>query len=74
MPQDLPHVSTAHLPALDVQKLEPRVVSQHAPRILLLYGSLRPTSYSRLLTLEAERILRHLGAETRLFDPHGCRS
>jgi arsenical resistance protein ArsH len=71
MPQDLPHVSTAHLPALDVQKLEPRVVSQHAPRILLLYGSLRPTSYSRLLTLEAERILRHLGAETRLFDPHG---
>ncbi|TGS68666.1 NAD(P)H-dependent oxidoreductase, partial [Mesorhizobium sp. M8A.F.Ca.ET.181.01.1.1] len=28
-------------------------------------------SYSRLLTLEAERILRQLGAETRVFDPHG---
>ncbi|TCS94406.1 arsenical resistance protein ArsH [Pseudofulvimonas gallinarii] len=41
------------------------------PRILLLYGSLRPQSYSRKLALEAERILRHLGAETRVFDPHG---
>lgn len=29
------------------------------------------TSYSRLLTLEAERILKHFGAETRVFDPHG---
>ncbi len=44
---------------------------QHAPRILLLYGSLRPQSYSRKLVLEAERILRYLGAETRVFDPHG---
>ena len=41
-----------------------------APRILLLYGSLRSQSYSRKLALEAERILRHLGAETRVFDPH----
>ncbi|GGD54861.1 arsenical resistance protein ArsH [Pseudoxanthomonas indica] len=39
-------------------------------RILLLYGSLRPQSYSRKLALEAERILRRLGAETRMFDPH----
>jgi len=45
--------------------------STHAPRILLLYGSLREVSYSRLLTLEAERILQMLGAETRVFDPHG---
>lgn len=43
----------------------------HPPRILLLYGSLRPQSYSRKLALEAERVLRHLGAETRVFDPHG---
>jgi len=41
-----------------------------APRILLLYGSLRAESYSRKLALEAERILRALGAETRVFDPH----
>src|SRR6202790_4121928 len=71
MTQDLPNISTPHLDTPDLGKLEPRVVSQHAPRILLLYGSLRPTSYSRLLTLEAERILRHFGAETRVFDPHG---
>ncbi len=41
----------------------------HPPRILLLYGSLRDRSYSRLLILEAERVLTHLGAETRVFDP-----
>jgi arsenic resistance protein ArsH len=71
MTQDLPNVSGPHLDTPDLRKLEPRAVSQHAPRILLLYGSLRATSYSRLLTLEAERILRHFGAETRVFDPHG---
>jgi arsenic resistance protein ArsH len=71
MTQVLPNVSTPHLDTADLRKLEPRAVSQHAPRILLLYGSLRPTSYSQLLTLEAERILNHFGAETRVFDPHG---
>ncbi|WP_404830432.1 arsenical resistance protein ArsH [Stenotrophomonas maltophilia group sp. Smal35] len=40
------------------------------PRILLLYGSLRPQSFSRKLALEAERLLQHLGCETRVFDPH----
>ena len=45
--------------------------STHAPRILLLYGSLRERSYSKLLTLEAERLLQMMGAETRVFDPHG---
>jgi arsenic resistance protein ArsH len=43
----------------------------HAPRILLLYGSLRKRSFSRLLTEEAARILRALGAETRTFNPSG---
>ncbi|MDH7798297.1 MULTISPECIES: arsenical resistance protein ArsH [unclassified Beijerinckia] len=43
----------------------------HAPRILLLYGSARPRSYSRLATLEAARLLRAFGAETRIFDPSG---
>ena len=40
-------------------------------RILLLYGSTREQSYSRLLTEEAARLLRLMGAETRLFDPSG---
>jgi len=43
----------------------------HPPRILLLYGSLRDRSYSRFLALEAERLLRLFGAETRIFDPSG---
>lgn len=43
----------------------------HQPRILILYGSLRPESFSRKLALEAERLLRRFGAETRVFDPHG---
>lgn len=45
--------------------------SAHAPRILLLYGSLREISFSRLLTLEAERILQTLGAETRVYHANG---
>ncbi|KAI3590381.1 Arsenic resistance protein ArsH (plasmid) [Cupriavidus sp. U2] len=67
----LPNVVPSVLDTPDLDKLEPARVSTHPPRILLLYGSLRPTSYSRLLTLEAERILQHFGAETRVFDPHG---
>ena len=43
----------------------------HPPRILLLYGSVRPRSFSRLVTEEAARILRRLGAETRTFNPSG---
>jgi arsenic resistance protein ArsH len=43
----------------------------HAPRLLLLYGSLRKRSYSKLLALEAARLLEAMGAETRIFDPTG---
>ena len=43
----------------------------HPPRILLLYGSLRERSYSRLLTEEAARLLIAMGAEARIFDPAG---
>lgn len=44
-------------------------MSHHKPRILLLYGSLRERSYSRLLAEEAARILQELGAEVQFFDP-----
>ena len=59
--------------AVDSPSLESLGVdgSPHRPRILILYGSLRAESYSRKLALEAERLLRHFGAETRVFDPHG---
>jgi len=55
----------------DPSALRPAVRSTHKPRILLLYGSLRSRSYSRLLTEEAGRLLERLGAETRIFDPSG---
>jgi len=45
--------------------------SRHAPRFLLLYGSLREKSYSRLLTMEAARLLKEMGGEVRIFDPYG---
>ena len=45
--------------------------SSHAPRFLLLYGSLREKSYSRLLTMEAARLLETMGGEVKIFDPRG---
>ena len=43
----------------------------HAPRILLLYGSVRERSFSRLATEEASRLLQVMGCDTRTFDPRG---
>ncbi|MBO1255481.1 arsenical resistance protein ArsH [Alteromonas sp. 5E99-2] len=45
--------------------------SLHKPRILLLYGSLRDVSYSRLVVEESQRLLEEMGAETRIFNPSG---
>lgn len=67
----------AHLPQVDpalfqppaLDALFPATPSRHPPRILLLYGSLRERSYSRLLVEEAARLLEAMGAETRTFDP-----
>ncbi len=67
---DTPNIFPAAFRAVDAAALA-AVVPTHPPRILLLYGSLRPRSFSRLLTLEAERILKAYGAETRVFDPAG---
>ncbi|MED5523694.1 MAG: arsenical resistance protein ArsH [Pseudomonadota bacterium] len=48
-----------------------RPLSTHAPRILLLYGSLRERSYSRLVVEESARLLGAMGCETRIFNPAG---
>ena len=53
------------------QSLTPPAVSTHAPKILMLYGSLRERSYSKLLTLEAASLLKSMGAEVKVFDPLG---
>ncbi len=51
--------------------LSVRRPSIHAPRFLMLYGSLRERSYSRLLTYEAARLLTALGGDVKIFDPTG---
>lgn len=43
----------------------------HKPRILLLYGSLRPRSFSRLVVEECARLLLFMGADVRIYDPTG---
>ncbi|GGE80387.1 arsenical resistance protein ArsH [Sphingomonas prati] len=63
-----------HLPALDCRYAIERPAlglgaGDPPPRILLLYGSLRARSYSRLCVEEAARLLRFFGCETRIFDP-----
>lgn len=45
--------------------------ASHKPRILLLYGSLRARSFSRLVVEESARLLTAMGAETRIFNPDG---
>jgi arsenic resistance protein ArsH len=62
-------LSLMDLPSTD--KLGLAAASNVKPRILLLYGSTRERSFSRLLTLEAARLLQHMGAETMIFDPSG---
>jgi arsenic resistance protein ArsH len=65
-PTDCPHLD---LSRLDLAVLNVTGEPDHAPRILLLYGSLRARSYSRLAIEEAARLLNLMGAETRIFNP-----
>lgn len=67
---DTPNIEETAFREINIEKLRVSY-STHAPRVLLLYGSLREESYSRKVALEAERILQRFGAETRVFDPHG---
>ncbi|HQT85691.1 MAG: arsenical resistance protein ArsH [Acidiphilium sp. 37-64-53] len=66
---DMPALQPDLLAPPDLTRLEPATRATHKPRVLLLYGSLRTRSYSRLLTEEAARLLDLMGAETRIFDP-----
>jgi len=67
MSEQLPNLDLA---LFDVSPAATRS-SEHKPRILLLYGSTRERSFSRLLVEEAARLLEHFGAETRVFNPSG---
>ena len=69
--EETPNLDPACFQQLDLGQLHPAQRSAHAPRILLLHGSVRPRSFSRLVNEEAARILTQLGAEARTFDPSG---
>ncbi|MEY2840818.1 MAG: hypothetical protein RJB60_3117 [Pseudomonadota bacterium] len=68
---ELPHVEAANFQVPDAAMLRPAEPSTHAPRILLLYGSLRQRSFSRLLVEESARILQAMGAVVKVYTPSG---
>ncbi len=68
---DTPNIADEHFHSIDTDRLFSNDKSSHPPRILLLYGSLRDRSFSRLMTQEAARVLTRLGADTKTFNPSG---
>ncbi|HEX4916412.1 MAG TPA: arsenical resistance protein ArsH [Limnobacter sp.] len=69
MNNDLPNLNLNCYKAPDPALLGDRLT--HPPRILILYGSLRERSFSRLLAEEAGRLLTFMGAEVKFFNPAG---
>lgn len=68
---DLPNIEAELFVRPTHDHFSPFSASSHPPRFLLLYGSVRERSYSRLLTEEAARLLQEMGGEVKLFDPKG---
>lgn len=71
MNDNLPNVQPELIDLQSLHRAEPNTPSTHKPRILLLYGSTRERSFSRLMVQEAARLLEEFGAEARTFDPSG---
>lgn len=71
MADDLPNIEPGSLHPIDTGRLADAADPGHPPRVLLLYGSLRERSYSRLMVEEAARVLTAMGAEPRIFCPAG---
>lgn len=66
---ELPNIEAAELQPIDIDALIGANDPRHPPRILVLYGSLRARSFSKLASQEVSRILRWYGCEVRTFDP-----
>ncbi len=71
MYEDLPNISADSFNTPTLEQLQPAQQSAHKPRILLLYGSTRQRSFSRLVVQEAARLLEQFGAQIRIFNPSG---
>jgi arsenic resistance protein ArsH len=68
---ELPNIDNQLFNKPSLDEFQSNSFQNHPPKILLLYGSLRDRSFSRLLAEEAQRILKAMGCETRFFNPHG---
>lgn len=68
---DLPNIDSDSLRVPQVEELHVDQPAAHPPKILLLYGSLRERSFSRLVVEESARILQAFGCETKIFNPSG---
>lgn len=69
--KDLPNIVEDCLQKPSNEKLQNTAASTHPPKILLLYGSLRERSFSRLVVEESARILETFGCECKVFNPSG---
>lgn len=67
----MPNVSEAHFAVPTSERVEASAPLAHAPRFLILYGSLRERSFSRFLAYEAASLLEAMGGEVRIFHAHG---
>src|SRR5690625_901302 len=67
----LPNIDPDELHPINIDALAHPDDPRHPPRILMLYGSLRERSFSRLVSEEAARLLRWYGCEVRTFNPSG---
>jgi arsenic resistance protein ArsH len=67
----LPNLSKGHFELSTADTLQAVEPLTHAPRFLVLYGSLRERSFSRFLAYEAVRLLEAMGGEVRIYDAHG---
>ncbi|WP_448511805.1 arsenical resistance protein ArsH [Photorhabdus laumondii] len=65
----IPNVIHKFLDVPSIKKMEVQNFSSHKPRILLLYGSNRKLSFSRLLVQESALLLEQIGAEIKIFNP-----
>ncbi|WP_284336592.1 arsenical resistance protein ArsH [Comamonas sp. NoAH] len=68
---EFPALASESFQSIDWNLLKAPLRSSHAPRILLLYGSLRERSFSRLVVEESARLLKAFGAEVKVFNPSG---
>ena len=67
----LPNLSLTDFVVPTRESMQAAAPFTHAPRFLILYGSLRERSFSRFLAYEAARLLEAMGGEVRIYHAHG---